>query len=219
MRITSGNYAYYLDGKDTSITESWTIDKDDQGKIVVHAIRDAQVFQSRIEVSATKQSGLITSFQVTWENGGDGMVKHVHTNYQISQDVVNVSRAVNGNKKSHTFNYPTPPIISPLMRVFMGDTIVKLSKQDDGATVLIPNITNPMNTGTLLLPKIEQRQAKMLHTEELELVGRSISADCYSYTGELYDENARFWLDEHHTLVRYTWGKWDVFLDQYQRMT
>lgn len=219
MRIASGNYAYYLDGEDTSITESWTIDKDADGKIIVHAIRDAQVFQSRIEVSAIKQSGLITSFQVTWENGGDGMVRHVHTDYQISQDIVNVSRAVNGNKKSYTFNYPIMPIISPLMRVFMGDAIVKLSKQAEGATVLIPNITDPTNAGTLLLPKIEQRQAKMLHAEELELAGQSISGDCYSYTGELYDENARFWLDEHFTLLRYTWGQWDVFLDRYERMT
>ena len=219
MLIAEGNYAYRLNGEDAGVTESWSIRQNNDGKIVTNSIRDASQYKSKIEVNAVSQAGVITAFDVIWHNGMDNMVEQAEANYQILDNTVKLRRVINSNDETYKFDYATLPIVSPLMRVFTGDVIIKLSKFDTPTDVLIPNITNPADKNQLLLPKIEQRHAKLLHRENLEIAGKIISTECYSYIGEQYGDDARFWVDAHGLLVRYTWGQWDVFLDHYERLT
>ena len=219
MLVAEGAYAYVHQGQDAGVTESWSIRQDDQGHLITQSIRDASAYHSRIEVNAVAHANAVTAFDVVWRNHNSGMVNSASARYQLSGMTIHIRRAINNADEAHRLKVAAPPIMFPLMRVFTGDVIVKLAQSDAPLDVLTPNIANPADAANLLMPKIEPRRAAFLHTEDLEIAGKMTSARCYSYISEQYDDKARFWVDAHRLLLRYTWGQWDVFLDRYDRPT
>ena len=108
------------------------------------------------------------------------------------------------------------------MRIGIGYVLTKLATFAEGTSVLIPNIKEPNNADVLLSAHFEHRQAKELSTEPVVSGGKMYQSKRYQYVGELYDEQAQFWLDKHDILLSYTWKQsdglqWRVDLHDYIR--
>ena len=217
MLIARGAYAYRRNGEYAGVRESWSIHRDDHGRNITQSARDASAYQSTILVNALTEAGALTTVDIDWRNGAEGMVRKASAAYQFSPGAASLRRNINGVDDTHRFVYSPMPLVSPLLRVFTGAVIMKLADAGAPLDVLVPNITDPADARALLTPKIEKRRAAFLHTEDLSVDGKTIPARCYSYISEQYDDTARFWIDAHQLLVRYTWGSWDVILEQYER--
>lgn len=106
---------------------------------------------------------------------------------------------------------PTTAIFFPLMRCYTGKMIRHIVAQGGMATVIVPDIRDPYNRDTVLLPLFEERTAQKLSEETILIGDQTYQTEVFSYIGGAYDDAARFWLVG-DMLVRYVFQDWDVEL-------
>jgi len=217
-----GVYHYALGGKDTQIREPWTIHNREDGTRITRIERDASFYKAKLLAEIHATDGAITSLDIRWENGNDNMVASATASYQFAGNQLQITRTCAGKAYEELHTLDDSVIISPLMRIGIGYVLTKLVQYPQGTNVLIPNIKEPNNPDTLLAAYFEHRQAKELSTEPVVAGGKMYQAKRYQYIGELYDEDAKFWLDKHDILLSYSWKQtdgmqWMVDLHDYVR--
>ena len=222
MLFAKGNYHYSLGSSDTQIREPWTIHVDKQGNRITRIERDAQVFKAQLLTEIHVSQDKFTRIEIRWKNGSDNMVADASATYEFSGNELDISRQCDGQSYSSQHTLTDDIIVSPLMRIGIGYVLTKLVKYPNGTTVLIPNIKEPSNPDAILSAYFEKRQAKELSTEPVIAGGKNYQAKRYQYVGELYTDDANFWLDKHDILLRYTWKqsdgmRWNVELHDYSR--
>jgi hypothetical protein len=131
-------------------------------------------------------------------------------------EILQLTRRLEKTRTSHTYAMPTDAIFFPLMRCYSGKVIRQIVAQGGSATVIVPDIRDPYNKETVLLPLFEERTAQKLSDETITIDGTDYDTEVFSYVGGAYDDAARFWLVG-EMLVRYTFEDWDVQLVEWQR--
>lgn len=220
--LVSGTYHYNLGANDTFIREPWTIHELRNADHVIRVERDATVFNATLLTEITMRSDKISGIEIHWKNTNENIVQEASASYHFEGNELNIERICDGTTYSEKHSVDKNTLISPLMRIGIGFVLTKLVNYPDGTTVLIPNITKPQAGNVLLGAYFDQRKAKQLAYEPMETGGKLYQTTCFQYTGDLYDEDARFWLDKYKILLRYTWKQsdgmtWDVQLHDYIR--
>lgn len=222
--IASGSYHYLLGANDTYIREPWTIHERPNTERIIRVERDASAFKANLLTEIHMRTDEIFAIEIRWKNSNEGFVQNATASYYLEGNDLSIIRTCDGKiyREKHDLNDDT--LISPLMRIGIGFVLTKLVNYPNGTTVLIPNITKPSDSDGLLGAHFEQRKAKQFAYEPMETGGKLYQATCFQYTGELYDEDARFWLDKHKILLRYTWKQsdgmmWDVQLHDYNQVS
>jgi hypothetical protein len=199
-RIRSGRYLYERNGESVDIIEEFDIIGDG---CVLPLRADSALVRSSRTTSTGVSIGVVsdaTRVEVVFTSE-DNTVSSVFT-----QNGVNMvcARTVNG-AETPTTSHPFPTVVSPILRVYQGPAIAELARQHrassdvsgqpEPATVLIPWIYDPANTGLLLTANIEHRRAWT------ELDGT------FRYVGGNYDDAAVFELASDDTLTSYVWSQ------------
>ena len=216
--LFSGSYSYLRNGVATGIRESWSIDQPTSDKLIIRAERDAAVFGSRIKVEAFGPNlSDITQFRIDWANNTPGAVKTAQAIYTIDQSMIQVWRMIDGVESNDLITRPPNLVISPLMRVFYGAMLAKLSAARDVCPVLVPWIHQPNHAQLLLSAQLDPRQAKLVAQTEIDVAGHRHRVKRYEYVGGNYTADSQFWVNEAGLLVRYTFCQtpdltWDVLL-------
>jgi hypothetical protein len=222
MRIASGVYHYKLGIRDTLVRESWTIERQN-GQEIVKVLRDAAAFQSKLSSEIVLEKGKIIGQTINWENANPKHVQKAKASYKVTGQALEIEREIDGKPYSETLTMQQDTILSSLMRVTVGLILKQLLQFPAGSSLIVPNILRADDSVNILGAHIENRQAKLLSNEPIDAGGKLYQAKCFSYTGDLYDDSARFWIDKHDILLRYTWKQadgmaWDVQLHNYERM-
>lgn len=217
-----GDYHYSLGNNDTKIREPWTIHDDKQGNRITRIERNATIFKAQLLTEIHVSQAKLTRIEIRWKNDNDNIVAEASATYKFSENELNIIRQCDGQTYSASHKLTNDIVVSPLMRIGIGYVLTKLVKYPNGTSVLIPNIKEPANPETLLAAYFENRKAKELSTEPVMAGGINYQARRYQYIGELYTEDANFWLDKHDILLRYTWKqsdgmRWNVELHDYSR--
>jgi hypothetical protein len=208
-QIAAGQYHYLRGGDLQPIEEHWSITQQDSQKTVI-AQRTFET--AHIECRAESAHNAITAAHVMFRSG-DHVVR---ADYDL---IANRYTRTQGSQSPVTLPLELPPntVIMPIFRIFTGSVIRQIIAQGGEASVMVPNIVNPADHDSVLHPLIETRRAAVLTQETVEIDGVPIMADCCTYTSAQYDEHARFWIDGHDVLLRYTFNEWDVRLMAYVR--
>lgn len=221
MKIASGVYHYKLGIRDTLVRESWAIEREN-GQEIVKVLREAAAFQSKLSSEITLKDGKIIGQTIDWENGNPNHVQKASASYMLEGKQLAIQREIDGKHYSETIEMQDDVILSSLMRVTVGLILKQLLAFPNGSRLIVPNILRADDNVNLLGAHVENRKAKLLSNEPIDAGGKLYQAKCFSYTGDLYDDSARFWIDKHDILLRYTWKQqdgmaWDVQLYDYHR--
>lgn len=198
--VPKGFYIYFLDGKPTDILETWQLEPAPGGE---HIRSERIAYGTSLRLDAVKQAESITRFEVHYTAAG----QDVSAQYEICGGQVNVRRSLNGVCRETSLALDEPFLVFPLLRVFAGPVILRLAQTGQPQSVLLPWLLDPANEEKFLAPHTDLRAARRVQQ------GSPNSA--FSYTGEHYDETARFWVNEQTGLLSaYEWqqGKqhWQV---------
>ncbi|MDW8325272.1 MAG: hypothetical protein RMK99_01795 [Anaerolineales bacterium] len=217
-----GSYTYLLNGSEAGVSETWAAFPQPDGSRVIRAVRSAPAFGTFIEVDAVESAGRITEFEVRWRNTNEGAVAQASARYRLSPSQISVERSINdGLLLRSRIAAPPQLVVSPLLRIFQGPAIRRVAELGRGerVPVLVPWILDPKDGARLLTPLLDYRSAWRVGSASIELGGRQVTAQCYSYIGGHYDDSAEFYLGEDDLLLRYVFceseGKvWDVRLSE-----
>ncbi len=198
--MRKGFYIYFLDGKPTDILETWQVEPAPAGEIIRS---ERLAYGTSLGLSAVKQGDSVTQFEARFMAQGN----EIAASYEICGGQVNVRRMVNGICRETGLALNEPFLVFPLLRVFVGPIILHLAQTGQPQTVLLPWLMDPANEEKFLAPHTDLRAARRVQQGNPE--------SAFSYTGEHYDESARFWVNEQTGLLTaYEWqqGKqhWQV---------
>jgi hypothetical protein len=221
-----GSYTYLLNGVEAGVAEIWAMLPQPDGSRSIRAARSAPAFGSSLEVDAVESAGQIIEFEVRWRNTSEGAVAQASAHYRISDSQISVERSLNDGPILHSqISAPRELVVSPLLRIFQGPTIRRVAELGGGerVPVLVPWILDPKDGERLLTPLVDYRSAVRVGPASVEVGGRRVAAQRYSYVGGHYDDSAEFYLSEDNLLLRYVFREsddkvWDVRLTQWDRI-
>lgn len=205
--IAAGRYQYLVNDVDTGITEPWTIHQQPDGTRITRVERDTGAHNIRILLQVIERQQTITQFDIVWKDSNKNFEANAH--YESVGDSWQISRTVDGVQHQESVPITADLLVFPLMRVFTGGVLQRLSTLDSSRVVLVPNIIKASDKVNLLAPYLEHRTAKAIEQNDNQTV--------YQYLAENYDDSARFYVNQAGILTRYTFtqsdgGKWDVRL-------
>lgn len=217
LEARTGVYHYFLNDRPAGVIEPWEVRASEDGAARVKVSRDAtRSFGIELEVEADLRDGLVSRFSVRFASSR-GPVRRAWAEYAVEGERLRIEREVDEVRAPAEVE-PWPPgvLLAPLMRIFAGPVIANLLARK-GGLVLVPRIDCPDDRRLILSRQIETRQAAVIGRDVLRLAGRELTTRLCSYTSSRYPSDARFWLDERDTLVRYRWQEapgsvWDVVL-------
>jgi hypothetical protein len=211
-----GRYRYLRNGEDTRIEEFYSVRGPYTGDCQISSWRRAPGVL--IEVDATLEQGRVNTFDVSWH--GDGSPQ-LHANYRLCETGIQVWHRA-GDREPQMQALPVAsdvtPLLSPLMRIFVGPVIARLLDQGGAGEVVVPFIGKPDVIDDILKPQISLRQASLLDpVATLRRDGQSLTCRLCEYTGDQYVPGTRFYLDDDDRLLRYQWQQdeateWDVWM-------
>ena len=211
--VSSGAYQYQCNAELLPIAEPWVIYRNGAGERLVCAERDASAFGSHFWVRSwcSLQAQYV---QVHWLQTLGQQEHLIEAQYNIDQQSIHMVRWVDGVLDEQEQLQAKMPLVSPLMRVYVGQTLRDIHQQGGEASVFMPWIHDPMQLEQLLKIQVSKRRVKALGQQWLE--EGNISCNCYSYLGDQYDESTVFWVDANNYLRRYCWQQneqqWQVDL-------
>ncbi len=205
----SGAYQYFRDQVFMPIYENWQSFRGEDGSRLIQSQRDATEYGSRLWVQSRESDGVMGDFQVQWQQHSTepGSTYHLlEADYRLQEGRLRVRRFCN-DQLYETDNAmdATGIKVSPLMRVYVGDTLYWLYHNGGTGDVLMPWIQQPDQIEQLLDIQLSQRCVKRLSTDVLSCHGSQIPCVVYQYLGDQYDQSTRFWVDESHLLREYRW--------------
>ena len=218
-----GVYHYLLNGEAQAITEVWERRRLPSGEWLVQSSRRVPGLDIRVEARLTE--GLVTGCELQWlAQGQDALIG----SYTLNDNSLLVSRSDGAQALANEnieFDASTAtPLLSPLLRVFVGPVISRLLETEGLGQVVVPFIGDASARERLLRPQVSERRARVL-TEgvTLQLAGADFSCRLCEYQGDQYGPGTRFWLAEDQLLLRYQWQQapdqqWDVWLERGGKM-
>jgi hypothetical protein len=226
--IARGAYTYFLNDQPTGVTEPWSIHWKD-GFNVTRVEREARArYGTTLLLEAVSESlphdEKFYRFEVQAFNERNPSVAAVRAIYQFRERRLTVERTINGGAvQIEEAPLPAYTVISPLMRVFLGRTILEIAERGAGkpVSVITPYLNDPNNADLLLRPTFDRRSAQLLEHQKLTLAGRNLSTRVFRYLGNQQDDHSLFWVDSYGFLVRHlilqSDGRvWDTVLTDYE---
>lgn len=205
----SGVYHYYLNDAPAGVEETWRIWSEND-LIYTTSQRVAAAFGTTITVntiSAPPWPALRFHRITAHIQQPTPATAEVRAVYEFADDgSLRVSRIINGTPADGAaLTVPADCIVAPLMRVFLGPTILAVAaRAEAGAEVLVPDLMHLTDPQQVLQPTFDARRAEFAGYEELPVNGCQYETARYAYLGRHYDDQAQFWLDARGLLVRYT---------------
>lgn len=215
-----GTYLYFLNGEPTGITEKFNVETLPDGSTVAISERNTSIYGTMLYANAEQLGETFKHFEIQITNENNAEVADVHAIYKFSENTLYFTRTRNGKTvNDEIIKLPENCVIFPLMRVFQGQTILQVARNQAVTTVLVPDIQNPNDAENLLCPTFDERTAQNLGKEAIafyEPESISIEANLYQYLSEHYDEQSKFWIDDNGLLVAYRFAQsadkiWEVF--------
>ena len=209
-QLAAGVYEYLLNDAPSGVRETWSVHRRADGLLVTRTTRDATAFGTILRVETLSKEPFndlrFRRCEIILRNQNE-----VRAVYEFTARRIVVTRAVNGaTAAGDEIELPENAVFAPLMRVFLGPTILQVAAQQTATPVLVPFLENPTETDKLLRPTFDQRRAVLLGPEALTINEHSYAAQRYQYTGQRYDEQSLFWLDKNGMLLRYIFPQNDA---------
>ena len=219
--LLSGQYVYRCNSEVTNIKEPWQKICLESGNVLINCERYSEVHKTHMWVQSLAIDGEIRDFQIQWRQYLDDRDSVFEADYQFDEDGVEIRRLIDGEESRFNHKFEGRRLIcSPLMRIYVGDTISSLLAGGGSGDVLMPWIQDPKNKQRLLEAQISKRSVIDLGEDSIDSEGVKLNTHCYSYRGDQYDASANFWLDTSNLLRRYCWQQndllWDVELQMNQ---
>jgi hypothetical protein len=224
--IASGVYQYMKDAQLAGVFEHWSIHQLPDASQIIRVDRDGR--QSAFRVSLLSETlraadGHIERCDIRLYYPADDVMREARATYIFSAAQVEIGRILSASERfDEIMALPPNTVIYPLGRIFTASVIKQLVAQDDGkAMVFVPNITD-LHSERLLAGMVEERSARFLGDETIELNSKTVASKRYQFIGGSYTPDSMFWVDEHDTLLRYRYPApddhtWTVTLTQYAR--
>ena len=217
----NGTYHYWVNGTQADITESFRFISNGKADTVIESDRHAENFGSHIRVSAAYNKKKLTRFDVEWQNVNQNAVQYANAHYQFEEKEILVHRNIDGQEFHERLPIPERFTVLPLLRIFTGKTIREtyVLGRGDWVPVLVPNIQDPNDKIQLLALELSLRSVTYLGRDTLVVNDEEHIADVFNFIGGNYDHNAKFWVNENDTLLKYQWQQgetlWEVKLTNY----
>lgn len=217
--MKNGIYKYFLNGKQTDISENFLIENHDNNLKFVRSIREIETLKTKISVCTMLKNDKFDNCQIDYQTDKID----IRVNYDFSKKIFRFTREENEKPiYKETFDLPENAVFFPLMRCFQGQTILQVAGNQGFTTVIVPDIQNPNEVENLLKPNFDERTAKFLKKDTIGFFqpeSVSFEADLYQYLSKHYNENSQFWLDEEGFLVAYRFYQtedkiWEVQLQK-----
>ena len=200
----NGGYKYLVDGEPAEIVETFEINRRSGDRIETSSQRVAKSFGTKISVHSIQNGSEFQRVEVRMVNEHIPELAEVVAVYEFSDRNIVFSRQINNAAvNDELVNPPKDYLVFPLMRCFQGAVILDVAKNETPTNVLVPNIEEPGDVNTLLAPTFDQRNARFLSSETIEIDGQAVKADEYSYLSKHYADDSRFWIDADGMLVKY----------------
>lgn len=204
IRLASGIYRYWLDGRLQPIFEPWSLDRQPQGALLLRGSRH-RAGASVFDMEADYDGAICTSLSMIWHRPAAARPLSVH--YRRVGALLEYSFA--DQPQSHTLALAAENLLFPLLRAATGPLLPLLQ---GGRSLALPDLRDPTaGSPPLLHPLLSERHSEMLGTEADGL------QHWRYYGGEYGDAGCDCWLGPHHLLHRYRWasphGVWDVRLE------
>jgi hypothetical protein len=209
--LAQGRYHYSCDGRDMPVQDSWQLGRDSRGRRLLISQRLVGDAGFGIEVRAFLAAGLVNECRVRWRD----QVDEVNARYKL-QPAEGASAQFGDPIEAH-WTGPNGPqqtllegggrLLFPLMRIFMGPLLFKLSQFADGCEVVTPDIVDPSQRGKLLAPRVSHRLARLLAGDAASQGAHDLGADvsAYIYQGDEAERDAHCYVDKRGLLVGYDW--------------
>ncbi|MCP4139137.1 MAG: hypothetical protein GY755_02410 [Chloroflexi bacterium] len=203
--MISGRYDYFLNEEQIALYETFQITRDEGLATLISAERVAEAFGNHLRVDTRQKDGAFDQVEIAYASSGKEGIREANLRVNIHDNIAEVVRVVDGLSIQEKITLPKEYAFLPLLRVFTGNLILKLSEKH--LPVCIPNIKNPQDKENWFALNIEQRWATK-------------DGDAFQFLGGQYDEKARFWLNDDGFLKRYIWNqkenlRWDVRLTEF----
>lgn len=217
--MQNGIYKYFLNGKQTGISETFLIENHDNNLKFVRSIREIDTFKTKISVRTILKNDKFDNCQIDYQTDKID----IRVNYDFSEKIFRFTRQENEKPiYKQTFDFPENAVFFPLMRCFQGQTILQVAQNQGFTHVIVPDIQNPNDLENLLKPTFDKRTAKFLKKDFLgfhQPESISFKANLYQYLSKHYNENSQFWLDDEGFLIAYRFYQaknkiWEVQLQQ-----
>ena len=219
--LASGIYQYLLNDQVQDIVEPWWLYQSEAGW-VLHSDRVVGAGELCIKTQSLWQKGTLKTVDIGWYADSAATPQR-----QVSYSCESSRRIVYSDHddlalpaQQDVICQENSILMFPLMRIYMGAIIAGLQQQGGEGEVLVPWIKDPQQHTRLLTPSISIRRVKFLGEDRIDQDGELISAKCFSYHGEQYGEDTKFWIHK-GVLQCYRWhqdsvGDWLVKLQQWK---
>ncbi len=192
--LSAGRYDYYLNEVLQPVSETWQLYNNSRGELVIDSCRQAGELTLRSRAICVDDD--LTQVLVEWHDEHsvqalyDLSAQQCH--WQINADAEQV------------LSLPAAPVY-PLMRVFTGGIIKRVAQLGGNAPIIVPDIRPDTLANQKLRPYRGTRRCAFIADEEIHVQGAKYRSACWSFIGDQYGEDSRFWLDTQSNLLRYTW--------------
>lgn len=215
MQLTStlaqGRYEYSCDGRAMPVQDDWQLGRDAQDRQLLVSRRMVGDQGHGIEVRALMTAGMVTDCRVLWKDEVDEVSAHYRVvpggGALVSIDDPIEAEWTGPNGLQHSVLEGQARLLFPLMRIFMGPLLMRLSDMEFGCEVVAPDIVDPSQRGKLLAPRVSHRRAQILaddaNIQGVHDLGPDVSV--FSYQGDEGERDAYCYVDQRGLLVGYDW--------------
>ena len=207
----SGTYTYLHNGEPSGVTESFEVT--DGGR----QVRSERRAPDGVRLAAEARLSDDTNGQCRLSIEG-GALPAVQVLYMLTAGRLRVRHMADGRFVDAEFDPGGDAVISPLLRVFQGQSIAATIAAGGEARVVVPAL-DPADPDSLLTATVQTRRAGRRGVEAPDPSAEHPGLRHCSYVGGNYTEDADFWLDERDRLVRYRFPQssdelWEIELTE-----
>ncbi|MBN8430858.1 hypothetical protein JF535_08330 [Microbulbifer salipaludis] len=193
------------------VQDDWQLGCDAQGRRLLVSRRLVGEAGHGIEVRALMDAGLVTECRITWKDEVDEVNAHYRL-APLSGRPPRVGDAIEAewtgpNGLQQSVLEGQNRLLFPLMRIFMGPLLLRLSDMEFGCEVVAPDIVDPSQRGKLLAPRVSHRRAGRMagdaNIQGVHDLGPDITV--FSYQGDEAERDTHCFVDPKGLLVGYDW--------------
>jgi hypothetical protein len=204
---SAGRYDYYLNDVLQPISETWQCFKNSRGDLVTDSAREAGQLRLRSRAIAAGEG--FKQVLVEWR--ADDTIQAL---YKLTEQCCYWQ--INGGDELE-FNLIAAPIY-PLMRVYTGPVMKQLARAG-GTTIIVPDIRLDIPPRKKLRPYTTERRSGFLGQDEISIQAQQVSCERWSFIGDQYLSDSRFYLDAGGNLLCYSWLQAEGQMWRVERVT
>jgi len=192
--LLAGRYDYYLNDVLQPISESWAYYENTGGEVVVDSSRQAGNLSLRSRATCV----------------GEGFDR-VLVEWRAAESILSLYDLVDQRcywqlNGGDTLMLPLADLpIYPLMRVYTGAVIKQLAHRGGSTKIIVPDIRLETPGTQKLQPHYSERHCAFIAAEEIHIQDRRQQCEQWTFIGDQYTSDSRFWLDAKSNLLRYSW--------------